>query len=213
MDKNSKILLRNLLKEYEKDNNTLNLKGGILFDKKRKITVSKTYEFSLVSDVSFVKCLYFCFNDISIISLRTFKSISSSLFMYMQPTPALCLPNFLRAAAFSLRFIIRYKDRFVFRGEKPIRSQSTSLPLDGLLYLLIPKPTIELLHNIGSSPVAFFIISKSTKLSLRFCSLSILLIKSSTLAEVGFVFTTASFEKRIDTELISGEKKKTRDIQ
>ena len=52
MDKNSKILLRNLLKEYEKDNNTLNLKGGILFDKKRKITVSKTYEFSLVSVIA-----------------------------------------------------------------------------------------------------------------------------------------------------------------
>ena len=88
---------------------------------------------------------------------------------------------------------LMYKDRFALQGEKPIRSQSTSLPVVGLLYLLLPKPMTELLHNTGSSSVAFFIISKSTKLPLRFCSSLIVLIKSSTFAAVGFVFISASF--------------------
>ena len=137
---------------------------------------------------------YFLFNDASIIPFRTFRSMSSSLFMYRQPAPVLCLPSFLRAAACSLIPTLMYNDRFALRGEKPIRSQSTSRPVAELLYLLLPKPMIKLLHNTGSSPVAFFIIPKSTKLSLRFCSSVTLLIKFSTFATVGFVFISTSFD-------------------
>ncbi len=54
------------------------------------------------------------------------------------------------------------------------RSQSASsqprVPLRRFLCLLIPKPTKEVLHSTGSSLLAFFIISSSTKLSSRFCS-------------------------------------------
>jgi hypothetical protein len=41
------------------------------------------------------------------------------------------------------------------RVVKPIHSQLTSLPVVGLLYLLMPKPITELLHNTGSYPLAF----------------------------------------------------------
>src|SRR6187549_4081592 len=109
----------------------------------------------------------------------------------MQPTPVLCLPNFLSAAACCLTSPVMYNDRFALRAEKPIRSQSTSLPVLGLFSLTLPKPMSELPHIFGSSPIAFFIISKITKLSLRFCSSLTALIKSSTLAEVGFVFISA----------------------
>src|SRR5258707_8846845 len=88
----------------------------------------------------------------------------------------------------------KYNDRFVIRGAKPIRIQSASRPVEGLLCLLIPKPTKELLHSTGSSLVAFFIISSSTKLSSRFCSGVMLLRKSSTLALVGFILLSASFD-------------------
>src|SRR3990172_8764449 len=74
--------------------------------------------------------------------------------------------------------MLMYNDRFALRGEKPIRSQSTSLSVVGLLYLTLPKPMIELPQIFGSSPVAFFIISKITKLSLRFCSSLTLMISS-----------------------------------
>jgi hypothetical protein len=102
-------------------------------------------------------------------------------------------PVFFRESAYRLMSIVRYKEKFALRGEKPIRNQSTSLPLAGLLYLLLPKPISELPHIFGSSPLAFFIISKMAKLSLRFCSSLTVLMKSSTLATVCFVFISADF--------------------
>ncbi|MCY1247306.1 hypothetical protein D9M72_606250 [compost metagenome] len=89
---------------------------------------------------------------------------------------------------------LMYRDRLALRGEKPILSQSTSLPVVALLYLLVPNPMRELPHKTGSSPLASFIISKITKLSFRFCSSEIVLIKSSTLATVGLVLISASFD-------------------
>ena len=97
-------------------------------------------------------------------------------------------------SACSLIFTARYNDKLALRGENPIRSQSTSLPVVGLLNLLFPNPMIELLHKTGSSPVAFFIISRRVKLSFRFCSSGTLLIKSSTLALVGFVLISTSLD-------------------
>src|SRR5882724_10552900 len=49
-----------------------------------------------------------------------------------------------------------YNDKFALPGEKPIRSQSTSLPVAGLFSLTLPKPMSELPHIFGSSPLAFF---------------------------------------------------------
>src|ERR1700741_2341634 len=90
--------------------------------------------------------------------------------------------------------MLRYNDRFALRGAKPIRNQSTSLLEAGLLYRLLPKPIIEVPHSTGSSPVAFLIIFRMTKLSLRFWSSLIAWIKSSTLEDVGFVFIWATFD-------------------
>src|SRR4051812_39189762 len=49
----------------------------------------------------------FLFNESSIIDFKTFRSISSSLLMYKQPTPALCLPSFFSVSACSCKFMTR----------------------------------------------------------------------------------------------------------
>src|SRR5437868_180483 len=84
---------------------------------------------------------------------NTLRSISSSLLIYRQPIPVLCFPNFFKAAPCS-EILIGNKERFALRGEKPILSQSTSLP-EGLLYLMLPKPIVEGPHIFGFSLVIF----------------------------------------------------------
>ncbi len=123
---------------------------------------------------------YFSLNAEAINSSKTFRSISSSLLIYRQPVPVLCLPNFFRVEACSFMLKTRCNDRFALRGEKPILNQSTSRPELGLLYLFFPNPIIELPHILGSSLLTFCIVLTSKKLSLRCCSSFKLLMKSST---------------------------------
>src|SRR5436190_7388359 len=91
-----------------------------------------------------------------IIFSKIFISISSSLLIYKQPTPVLCLPNLFKASACRFRSS-PYNDKFALRGEKPIINQSTSLPVAGLLALKFPNPIIELPHILGFSFIAFSI--------------------------------------------------------
>ena len=114
----------------------------------------------------------------------------------MQPPSVLCLPNFLIASSCSLWFIIRYKVRFAFRGEKPIRNQSTSLPLVGLLYLLCPKP-IRAATALIETPVAIASgLSHYLKLGIDVYETPWAVILTNFLFSVVMVFLVDKFFKR-----------------
>src|SRR5205085_11511298 len=118
-------------------------------------------------DSTISRCCYreACFTAAVLISCSsTFRSMSASLLIYRQPPPVLYLPSFCNISGCAWSVVVRYREMLAFRGEKPMRNQSTSRPLAGLLYRLLPKPINEAPHIFAFCLVAFSIILSSTTL-------------------------------------------------